>query len=253
MADPILELEKLNVGYGNICVAQDINFNVKQNETFGLIGINGAGKTSIIKSIIGLKQQQSGDIKIFGQTGLSKAQKSKFGYLPERFDPPWFLTGEEFVKFNLKLYDRPFEQDELYEYCDDIRLDKNFLSKRMNTYSKGMRQKLGLVATLMSGVELLILDEPMSGLDPIARVSVKQLLVKSISKGQTVFLCSHILSDLDELCDNIAILHDSKIQFLGAPADLKKMHKKDSLEQAFLSLIGIETSLNINQDKNKAA
>ena len=234
---PILKCTDINVGYDNIPVAENVSFEVYDKETFGLIGINGAGKTSLIKSIVGLREPLGGEVSLFGKKTLDRETKRDIGYLPERFDPPWFLTGEEFIKFSLTLYKRPYHKDVLVEYCRDIRLDPQCLDRRMTTYSKGMRQKLGLLATLMSGVRLIILDEPMSGLDPLARVSVKNLMKKAAQSGQTIFLSSHILSDLDELCDRIAVLHDKKIQFVGTPAVMKRKYKHDSLEKAFLHLI----------------
>lgn len=236
----ILDIKSVSVGYDNISVAQDLTLDVKRGETFGLIGVNGAGKTSLIKAIIGLKEKMAGEIMVCGSNELDRTTKKHFGYLPERFDPPWFLTGEEFVKFTLQLYDRPYNQDIFYEYCEDIKLGRSFLSKKMTTYSKGMRQKLGLIATLMSGVDFLILDEPMSGLDPIARVNVKKLLSRAIKNDQTIFLSSHILSDLDDLCDRIAVLHDKQIRFTGTPKSLKSKYSQQSLEQAFLHLVETE-------------
>ena len=233
----ILELKDYSVGYDNIAVASNVTFDIHKGETFGLIGINGAGKTSLIKSIIGLRDPLEGESRLFGSPILTDDIKKYFGYLPERFDPPWFLTGKEFVKFTLELYNRSFNLNELNDFCDDINLDKSFLDKKMTTYSKGMRQKLGLVATLMSDVSLLILDEPMSGLDPLARVSVKKLLQKAIEREQTIFLSSHILSDLETMCDRIAVLDNQEIKFLGKPDDLKKRYKQNNLENAFLSLL----------------
>ena len=241
-----LSLKNVHVSYENLVVAEDISFDVKKGEMFGLIGINGAGKTSLIKSVIGLKERQAGEIKIFDRKDLDQGSKKFFGYLPERFDPPWFLTGREFVKFTLSLYNIGFDESVLHEFCKDISLGEQFLGKRMTTYSKGMRQKLGLIATLMSDVELLILDEPMSGLDPLARVNVKTLLNKAKEKGQTVFLSSHILADLDDMCDRIAILDNKKIRFVGTPSDLKHDYNTRNLEQAFLSLLREGKRLNEN-------
>lgn len=233
----ILRLEKVSVGYDNRAVARDISLSIKSGEMFGLIGVNGAGKTSLIKSIIGLRDHISGEITFFDGKILDEDCKKQFAYLPERFDPPWFLSGVEFAKFALALYGKKFDRDQLDEYCDFVRLDKAFLSKRMNTYSKGMRQKLGLITTLMSDVPLLILDEPMSGLDPIARVNVKNLLLRAMDRGQTILICSHILADMDALCGRIAVLNNQEIQFIGAPNDLKAKYSVPHLEQAFLEIV----------------
>lgn len=237
----VLEFDEVSVGYDGHIVAGNVSFSVKSGECFGLVGVNGAGKTSLIKAAIGLRKCLSGSIKISGYKSTCDEAKYHFGYLPERFDPPWFLSGHEFVRFTLSLYKSECDEARLEEYCRDIGLDLSVLHKKMTTYSKGMRQKLGLVATLMSDVSLLILDEPMSGLDPLARVNVKTLLQKASARGMTVFLSSHILVDLDELCDRIAILDHNRIQFLGAPQLLKEKYKHSTLERAFLQLIEGQT------------
>lgn len=234
---PVLSLKNVCVGYAGVYVAQNVDFNIHKGDCFGLVGVNGAGKTSLIKALIGLREQDEGEISIFGQTRLNDEVKRDFGYLPERFEPPWFLKGEEFIKFTMSLYERTYDQEKLLAYCNDILLDPECLTRRITTYSKGMRQKLGLIATLMSGVDLLILDEPMSGLDPLARVSVKNLLKRANAEGRTIFLSSHILADIDDLCSHMAVLDDTKIQFYGSPQELKSRYGLDSLENAFLHLV----------------
>ena len=121
--------------------------------------------------------------------------------------------------------------------ADGMGLKTSFLCKRAQTYSKGMRQKLGLMTTLLTGCPLLVLDEPMSGLDPLARAQVKELLAKAKTEGRTIFICSHIMSDLEELCARIAVMHEGRIVFIGKPAELLAQTGQSHLERAFLSLV----------------
>lgn len=235
---PTLNIDKVCVSYDSVNdVIADISIQTMPGEFFGLIGLNGAGKTTLIKSILGLRTQRAGEIAIFGKACTDAQSKQNLAYLPERFDPPWFLTGIEFLRFSLKLYNQKVDDAVFYDYAERLALDKNALKRRVQTYSKGMRQKLGLLATILTNCKLLILDEPMSGLDPRARTLVKDMLMDIKKDGRTVFLSSHILADMDEICDNVAVLHDGHIQFTGKPAALKKQTGCENLERAFLHFI----------------
>lgn len=235
---PTLNIEKVSVSYDSVNdVIADISIQTMPGEFFGLIGLNGAGKTTLIKSVLGLRAQRVGDIEIFGKPCTDAQSKQNLAYLPERFDPPWFLTGIEFLRFSLKLYNQKVDDSVFYDYAERLALDKSALKRRVQTYSKGMRQKLGLLATVLTNCKLLILDEPMSGLDPRARTLVKDMLMGIKKDGRTIFLSSHILADMDEICDNVAVLHDGSIQFTGKPADLKKQTSCENLERAFLHFI----------------
>lgn len=232
-----LVIDKITMAYGGVPVVHEADLTVKKGEFFGLIGLNGAGKTTLIKSILNLMKQESGEIRIFDKPCSSKESKNHLAYLPERFDPPWFLSGMEFVRFSLRFYNQPFDEDKVIARAEQLALDPAALKRRVQTYSKGMRQKLGLIATIMTNCDLLILDEPMSGLDPLARSKVKDVLVKGKAKDQTVFLSSHILADMDEICDRVAVLHEGHIRFVGTPAALKKETASKNLERAFLHFV----------------
>lgn len=232
-----LWIDKVSVSYGKKEVLENVSIAVKNGEFFGLMGLNGAGKTTLIKTVLALRMQQAGDIKIFGRSNACKVSKKEIAYLPERFEPPWFLSGLEFLKFSLRLYDRAFEKDEVYAVSDRLGLSAKILNQRVQTYSKGMRQKLGLLGTILTNCRLLILDEPMSGLDPVARTQVKDMLLEYKHHERAVFLSSHILSDMDELCDRVAVLHDARILYDGKASVLKKEAKEDTLERAFLHSI----------------
>lgn len=218
-------------------VLDHITFDVRSGETFGLIGLNGEGKTTLIKTILGLREPQGGSISVFGCDPCDSESREKLSYLPERFDPPWFLSGIDFVIFAARFYNRKVALDEVREMAASLGLDPDALPRGVNTYSKGMRQKLGLIATIATGCDLMILDEPMSGLDPRARVQVKQILAAERARGKTIFLSSHILADMDEICDRVAVLHDGHIRYIGPPEGLRVQTGDLTLEKAFLSII----------------
>jgi ABC-2 type transport system ATP-binding protein len=234
---PVLDIRNVTVGYGKQAVIHDINLTVGGGETFGLIGLNGAGKTTLIKSILALRDQWEGQILIDGHSNKTARSKALTAYLPERFNPPAFLSGNEFVRFSMKLYRQEFVAKTVDEAAEKLALDPAVLNSRVNTYSKGMRQKLGIMAAILTNCSILVLDEPMSGLDPMARVLVKELLGEVRKAGRTVFLSSHILSDMSEICDSVAVMHKGKILFHGSPQQMSGSLSEASLERAFLKLI----------------
>ena len=238
-----LTIDTVNAGYGKSQVLHDVSLDVRAGETFGLIGLNGAGKTTLIKLILGLKDQSSGSITVAGHKAGGDQAKRQLAYLPERFDPAWFLNAYEFMQFTLSLYGKKLNKSTADAMAEKLGLNTGFLPKKAQTYSKGMRQKLGLMSTFLTETPLLILDEPMSGLDPLARAQVKNLLAEARAQGRTCFLSSHILSDMEELCDRVAILHGGRIMFTGTPAELLAREGREQLEQAFLSLIGANANM----------
>lgn len=232
-----LSIQDINIAYGKARVIHGLSLDIREGETFGLMGLNGAGKTTLIKTILGLREPQSGQIKVFGQDRMTASSRSRYAFLPERFDPPWFLKGMEFLRFSLSLYKAPFDEAAVCDAATALALDPAVLGRRVQTYSKGMRQKLGLLGTILTGSGLLILDEPMSGLDPRARAKVKDMLLETKRQGRTIFLSSHILADMDEICDRVGVLHDGHLLYDGPPAGLKSLTGSDNLERAFLKRI----------------
>ncbi|TVQ83144.1 MAG: ABC transporter ATP-binding protein [Micavibrio sp.] len=226
--------------YGQGNVVENVTFDVKNGETFGMMGLNGVGKTTLIKIMLGLMPSNAGETKIFNTRTLDIKSKQKLAYLPEKFEPPAFLTGMEFIRFSLSMYNTPFNEDTVLDAADRLALDRQALYRRVNTYSKGMKQKTGLLGTILTQCPLLILDEPMTGLDPLARACVKDEIIACRKNGMTIFLSSHILADMDEICDRVCIVHDRGLRFLGTPKKLKQDTKETYLERAFLKKIGTE-------------
>ena len=218
-------------------VLSDIELEVNKNEIFGLIALNGQGKTTLIKIMLDLLDPDSGEIKLFGSDHFLPESRKKICYLPEKFAPSKYLNGFEFIKFVLSFYKKKASKAKIKKLCNQLDLNHDYLSQKIGKYSKGMTQKLGLMALLLTEAELVILDEPMSGLDPKARIALKNQLINYKKLGKTIFFTSHILSDMDEICDRIAVLSDSKIVYCGSPKDFKAEHKEKDLDKAFLKQI----------------
>ncbi|MEO0348019.1 MAG: ABC transporter ATP-binding protein, partial [Pseudomonadota bacterium] len=187
-----------------------------------------------LKIILGLINANGGTVSVFGCSHKLPVSRKKLSYLPEKFQPPQVLTGHEFLRFACNQFNVPYNQQQAENCAKDLDLNPNALNGKIATYSKGMGQKIGLISQLLRSPPLLILDEPMSGLDPKARVVFKEVL-KSYKKQGTVLFSSHILADIEEISDEMAVLHDTKILYQGKPNGFIKHHKADNLEQAFLS------------------
>ncbi len=232
----MITISKLSKSFGQKHVLNNISLEIKKGEIFGLVGINGAGKTTLIKSLLHLLRIDTGEILIAGNPNNSIDAKRAFYYLPEKFTPSPQLKGREFLALSLAYYGVKFNRTRAEEEAIKLDLDPQVLDISVRKYSKGMGQKLGLIATFMADLPLLILDEPMSGLDPIARIRVKNRIMEYNAAGNTVFFSSHILADIDEICDRIGILHNANMHFIGTASEFKQNH--NSLEHAFLEMVG---------------
>ncbi len=234
-----LKIENVYKAFGNKLVLNDVSLEVFDNEIFGFVGLNGIGKTTLIKIIINLLEHDGGGVEIFKVDKILPEARSEIAYLPEKFQPSAQLKGVEFLKFVTGFHKKKFDLGKAQEIAKTLDLDPKALDLRIAKYSKGMTQKLGLLGTFLSEAKLIILDEPMSGLDPRARIALKKQLVDYKKAGNSIFFSSHILSDIDEICDRIAIINDGKIVFVGKPKEFRAKHQEDSLEKAFLSEIGL--------------
>ncbi|MCI5049766.1 MAG: ABC transporter ATP-binding protein [Rickettsiales bacterium] len=236
--DSVLNIQSVSKAYGKKQVLDDITLEVHQGEILGLIGLNGMGKTTMIKGILDLCDMDAGDITISGMSTAKVASRKNLSYLPEKFTPSKYLYGHEYLKLALSYYGKELDLELAKTMAKDLALDPEALDRKVGGYSKGMGQKLGLVGAFLVDQEMLILDEPMSGLDPQARIHLKRMLTRMREEGKSIFFSSHILSDIDEICDRIAILHDTKLIFVGTPKDFKTSQETPSLEEAFLKAIG---------------
>jgi ABC-2 type transport system ATP-binding protein len=225
-------VSKQHAGHG---VLSALDLEVPRGSLFGLAGINGAGKTTLLRCLLDFCALDSGSIHIFGASHLLPASRQALAFLPEQFMPVPHLTGDEFLQYVVKLLGQRYNRAEAAHMLQTLDLEESALKRTVRLYSKGMTQKLGLAATFLIRKELYVLDEPTSGLDPRARVRLKERLLALRGEGATVLLTSHALADIDELCDQMAILHGGRLAFAGSPAACRAHFGTDSLEAAFMT------------------
>lgn len=238
MQAPALHFDNLSKRYGQGPVILDaVSFDVAPGAFFGLAGVNGAGKTSLIKCLLDLADFSSGQIAIFGASSRRFEARRRLSFLPERFMPPHYLTGRDFLRMMAQLQRHAYDETAACGMCGKLDLPVAALDQPVRVFSKGMTQKLGLAATFLACADLLVLDEPMSGLDPKARALVKDQLLSLRSAGRTLFFTSHQLADIEELCDCVAILHQGHLAFTGTPQKMIASTGAPNLERAFLRII----------------
>jgi len=220
----------------DLVAVDKLTLEVKSGQVFGFIGLNGAGKTTTLKIVTGLLFADSGQSRWKKLHTNSIAAKNLFGFMPEQPQFHRHLTANEVLQYVGELF--AFTPEKITKRSAQL-LKKVGLGKNGKTpvknFSKGMNQRLGFAVALLNDPELLILDEPLDGLDPIGRDEFKKLILEQKKLGKTVFLSSHILADIDEICDQIGVIHQGKLVFTGTPKQLKKNQK--SLEAAFVKLI----------------
>ena len=227
-------------------ILNNISFDIKQGDIFGLVGLNGIGKTTLIKIILDMLKSENGKISLYGTDNKKAISRQNVCYLPEKFLPSPYLTGYEFLKISLSFYKKDFDEknkeqiEKVNKIAENIDLDKNVLPNVISKYSKGMGQKLGLLSCFLSNAKLLILDEPMTGLDPKSRIALKQTIKNYSKQGNSIFFSSHILEDVNEICNKIAVLNNGEIKFFGKPNYFIKKYsnrKNNNFEKAFLECI----------------
>jgi ABC-2 type transport system ATP-binding protein len=223
--------------YGPVCALSNVSLEVAAGEAFGLVGANGAGKTTLIRCMLDLAAGDAGSVAIFGVPARRPQARRRLAYVPERFVPPHYLRGREFMSSLARLAGSGYDAARARALLAELELDAAVLERPVRQLSKGMTQKLGLAAALLLERDLYVLDEPMSGLDPAARVAVKSALRRLAAEGRTLFFTSHVLADVEELCSSLAVLEQGSLRFRGAPAELCRRYGEPRLEQAFMRCI----------------
>ena len=234
---PALRITGLRKRFGDREVLRGIDLEIAAGGTFGLVGVNGAGKTTLLKCALDFCNFQDGQVAFFGADSRSPASRLRLAFLPERFSPPYYLLGREFIRNTLALGQRPYEAARARAQLEALGLEADTLERPARQLSKGMTQKLGLAAAFLLERDLIILDEPMSGLDPASRVAVKSELARLTAQGRTLLFTSHVLADVEELCSAIGVLHDGTLRYAGPPAGLCERTSEARLEHAFLRCI----------------
>ncbi|UOY03422.1 ABC transporter ATP-binding protein [Blastococcus sp. PRF04-17] len=226
-ADPIADLPPspavwcsgLRKRYGRQTAVEDVSFTVGRGEVLGLLGPNGAGKTSVIKMLLGLVRPDAGEVLLLGRRASDPQSRAAVGYLPELFRyQPW-LTPTEVLDLHVKLARADIPADERRDCLALVGLADR-ARDRVGGFSKGMQQRLGLAVALVARPQLVVLDEPTSALDPIGRVDVRDLVLSLKSRGVAVLLNSHLIGEVERVCDRVVILDKGRVAASGTLAEL---------------------------------
>jgi len=211
-------------GRQKVRALKSLDLEINRGEIFGLLGPNGSGKTTTIKLILGLLFPTSGKALVFGKDATDVKKNERIGYLPEESYLYKFLNAEETLDFYGRLFDIPpdVRRQRINDLLTKVGLD---LAKKrqLKEYSKGMTRRVGLAQALINDPELIVLDEPTTGLDPIGTREMKDLIIDLKAQGKTVLMCSHLLADVQDVCDRIAILHQGDLKELGRVDNLLKV------------------------------
>jgi ABC-2 type transport system ATP-binding protein len=241
-AGPVIETRNLSKVYRDFWGRQKVralkalDLKVEQGEIFGLLGPNGSGKTTTIKLLLGLLFPTDGEAFVLGQKASDVAKNERIGYLPEETYLYRFLNAEETLDFYGRLFDIPAKvrRQRTGELIDLVGLDWA-KRRQLKEYSKGMTRRIGLAQALINDPELIVLDEPTTGLDPIGCREMKDLILRLREQGKTVLMCSHLLADVQDVCDRIAILHQGELKELGRVEDLLKVRDVTEIRARGLS------------------
>jgi len=242
MPENVIEIRNLSKVYrdfwgrAKVRALKSLSLNVERGEIFGLLGPNGSGKTTTIKLLLGLLFPSSGEANVLGKPAADVGKNERLGYLPEESYLYKFLNAEETLDFYGRLFNIPptvrkRRIDELIELVKIGHARKRILKE----YSKGMTRRIGLAQSLINDPELILLDEPTSGLDPIGTREMKNLILDLRNQGKTVVLCSHLLADVQDVCDRIAILHQGELKVLGSVKELISIQEQTQFVATGLS------------------
>jgi ABC-2 type transport system ATP-binding protein len=219
-------------GRDKVRALDDLSLTINRGEVFGLLGPNGSGKSTTIKLLLGLIFATRGRAFVLGHAAGDTSINEKVGFLPEESYLYRFLNGEETLRFYGKLFkiDRRTLNKRVPELLDTVGLDAKSRKRKLREYSKGMARRIGLAQALINNPDLILLDEPTTGLDPIGTREMKDLILSLKAQGKTVLLCSHLLADVQDVCDRITILFRGKMQTLGPVRDLLQVQDVTQIE-----------------------
>ncbi len=230
----MIKIKNICKSYYRSKIVDKLSLEIKSGTVFGFLGPNGAGKTTTIKMLVGLNAPDSGALTIAGNNPTDAKTRAIIGFMPEN---PYFydhLTGLELVQFCSDLSNNKVSKNECFEILETVGLE-NVTNKMIKTYSKGMKQRLGLAQAIVHNPDYIFLDEPLDGLDPIGRIEIKKIILTLKKQGKTIFFNSHILADVEEICDQIGIINKGKLIYNGT---VDKFRGKKTLEEAFVQTIG---------------
>lgn len=236
-----VELKDLHMSYGSKEVLKGINLEVHKGEIIGYIGTNGAGKSTTIKIILGIVEGYTGAVKVLGRDiSINRTEyKRKIGYVPEAAEIYDNLTAAEYLTFIGELYGLGYESaDRKAKRLMEILGIGSSYNSRINSFSKGMKQKVLIISSLLHNPDILMLDEPLSGLDANSVMVVKEILTQLSNQGKTIFYSSHIMDVVEKISNRIVLLNDGQVMADGSFDELKDKSKEGSLEQIFNQITG---------------
>jgi len=233
-----LSVSNISYSVSDLDILKTLSLGVDEQQYYAIAGINGAGKSTLIKLILDLiRPAPGGEIQIFGADNQDRHCRDQLAYLPEKFDVKKNITGRQYLNFIAAIYRQKPGLNKISGLAERLDFPPDRLGSRVGGYSKGMVQKLGLVSCFMLDRKLIILDEPLSGLDPRARYHFKELMRAEKSAGRTVLYSTHLLADAEDLCDRFGILHDGEMKYQGTPTDCMQRYQGATLEQAYMKCI----------------
>lgn len=227
----------------NVLALDNVSFKIKEGDLVGFLGANGAGKTTLIKILMDFSRQSGGEVKFGSVLGNSSLDiKSNIGYLPERAYLYQHLTGREFLEYTGKINSTKKEDLNVLikKWSEKIMIDYA-LDRKIKGYSKGMQQRLGFISALIHSPKFLVLDEPLSGLDPVGRRDFKNILKELNDSGVTIFFSSHIVSDVEEICNKVIFIEKGKLIYDGDIDSLILKHSSEQYRLKYLKDSQIET------------
>ena len=241
-SDVIVETKNLTKTYRDFWGRQKVralkalDLEIRRGEIFGLLGPNGSGKTTTIKLLLGLLFPTSGEVNILGRPASDVAKNERIGYLPEESYLYRFLNAEETLDFYGRLFKIPsaIRRQNVAQLIQMVGLD-TANKRQLREYSKGMTRRLGLAQALINDPDLIVLDEPTSGLDPIGTRNMKKLILQLKEQGKTIIMSSHLLGDVQDVCDRVGILYQGELKELGRVEDLLKIVEQTEIRVAGLS------------------
>ncbi|WP_339727379.1 ABC transporter ATP-binding protein [uncultured Gimesia sp.] len=223
-------------GRKKVRALNSLSLEVKKGEIFGLLGPNGSGKTTTLKLLLGLLFPSEGEIKVLGQPATNVEKNERIGYLPEESYLYRFLNAEETLDFYGRLFKMSAKErrERSAELIEKVGLG-HAKRRQLKEYSKGMTRRIGLAQALINNPDLVLLDEPTSGLDPLGTDDMKRMILELKAQGKTVLMCSHLLADVQDVCDRIAILYGGELKVMGRVEDLLKEKEETQILTSRLS------------------